>query len=154
MKYYCLPGVKIIPGSAFTHLQHWQISVFCRASGQPGWPYNDGSKQKRQLQHLWALQLCSSWDWWSLNQGQGCWVPLTIYRPSTKSQGHHWGCFQNATAVIGCVTVFRVLSPQVGSSHIQCSPRTTLVLAYIHVETGPKSLCTWFIVLVFALHLC
>lgn len=97
--------------------------------------------------------LCSTWDWWSLNQGQGCCPPLTNYRPSTKSWGHHWGCFQSATAIIGCVTVFRVVSPQAESSHIQHPPRTTFVLSYSHVETASKSLCSWSILLVFAFHL-
>lgn len=70
-----------------------------------------------------------------------------------KSQGPHSSCFQYATAVTGCVTVFRAVSPQAEFSHIQHSPRTTFVLAYSHMETGPKSLCSWSFVLVLAFHL-
>lgn len=70
-----------------------------------------------------------------------------------KSRGHHWGCFQYATAVTGCVTVFRVVSPQAEFSHIQHSPRSTFLVACSHMETGPKTLCSWSFVLVFAFHL-
>lgn len=89
------------------------------------------------------------------DKAKGCCLLATIWRPSTKSWGHHWSCFQDATPAIACAAVFRVVSLQVKTSHKkQYSSRTAFILVYSNAETGPKTLrrCQVILVLVFCLY--